>query len=85
MPKPFNTISFFLLNFIQARAFTQWFDWHVAKRDYFIQDLEHDICDGVLLVNLLEILSGYDLGAYHDKPQVSVPYPTLYRLIRMHT
>ncbi|KAL6069157.1 alpha-actinin [Balamuthia mandrillaris] len=57
---------------MQISAFTQWIDFHMAKRDYFIQDLEKDFSDGVLLINLLEIMTGANLGTYHDKPDMTI-------------
>lgn len=31
-----------------------------------------DVCDGVLLINLFEILANVSLGSYHDKPQMTI-------------
>eukprot|EP01087_Luapelamoeba_hula_P009382 TRINITY_DN2416_c0_g1_i3.p1 TRINITY_DN2416_c0_g1~~TRINITY_DN2416_c0_g1_i3.p1 ORF type:complete len:1251 (+),score=220.18 TRINITY_DN2416_c0_g1_i3:205-3957(+) len=57
---------------MQIQALTQWFDFHMAKRDYYIQNLETDVCDGVLLVNLVEIMCNTDLGVYLDQPDMTI-------------
>jgi len=57
---------------MRLHAFAQWMDFHMAKRDYYLQDLAKDVTDGVLLINLLEIITGCDLGHYHDKPEMTI-------------
>eukprot|EP01090_Pellita_catalonica_P021124 TRINITY_DN7829_c0_g1_i1.p1 TRINITY_DN7829_c0_g1~~TRINITY_DN7829_c0_g1_i1.p1 ORF type:complete len:1416 (-),score=265.14 TRINITY_DN7829_c0_g1_i1:772-5019(-) len=57
---------------MRVRAFTNWMDYHLAKRDYFLQNLETDLTDGVLLVNLLELLSGKKLGQLNDNVDMTL-------------
>jgi filamin len=60
---------------IQQNTFTRWCNEHLKARGYFIKDLKTDLSDGLLLVNLLEIISGKSLGRYNKHPVV--PYQKL--------
>eukprot|EP01088_Endostelium_zonatum_P011654 TRINITY_DN25809_c0_g1_i1.p1 TRINITY_DN25809_c0_g1~~TRINITY_DN25809_c0_g1_i1.p1 ORF type:complete len:439 (-),score=105.21 TRINITY_DN25809_c0_g1_i1:59-1375(-) len=55
---------------IQQNTFTQWCNHHLKDRGMHINDLKTDLRDGVLLVNLLEIISGKSLGRYNRNPRV---------------
>ncbi|TSR99416.1 Nesprin-1 [Bagarius yarrelli] len=48
---------------VQKRTFTKWINAHLAKRDppLVVTDLYEDIKDGVMLLALLEVLSGHKL------------------------
>uniref|UniRef100_A0AAR2JHF7 Spectrin repeat containing, nuclear envelope 1b n=1 Tax=Pygocentrus nattereri TaxID=42514 RepID=A0AAR2JHF7_PYGNA len=48
---------------VQKRTFTKWINSHLAKRDppLVVKDLFEDIKDGVMLLALLEVLSGHKL------------------------
>uniref|UniRef100_A0A8B9RI12 Spectrin repeat containing, nuclear envelope 1a n=1 Tax=Astyanax mexicanus TaxID=7994 RepID=A0A8B9RI12_ASTMX len=48
---------------VQKRTFTKWINSHLAKRDppLVVKDLYEDIKDGVMLLALLEVLSGHKL------------------------
>lgn len=60
---------------IQQNTFTRWCNEHLKARGYFIKDLKTDLSDGLLLINLLEIISGKSLGRYNKHPVV--PYQKL--------
>uniref|UniRef100_A0A8D2LVZ1 Spectrin repeat containing nuclear envelope protein 1 n=1 Tax=Varanus komodoensis TaxID=61221 RepID=A0A8D2LVZ1_VARKO len=48
---------------VQKRTFTKWINTHLAKRKppMVVNDLFHDIKDGIVLIALLEVLSGQKL------------------------
>jgi len=56
----------------QARAFTRWTNAKLAPRNMTIETLTTDFCDGIALINLLEVLSGKSLGRYNKKPSMKV-------------
>uniref|UniRef100_A0A8C5X1F2 Calponin-homology (CH) domain-containing protein n=1 Tax=Malurus cyaneus samueli TaxID=2593467 RepID=A0A8C5X1F2_9PASS len=62
-----NQTNFLLLldeqESVQKRTFTKWINTHLAKRNppMLVNDLFEDIKDGVMLIALLEVLSGQKL------------------------
>jgi hypothetical protein len=42
---------------IQQKTFTRWVNLYLKERGMHVDDLEQDLKSGVLLVNLLEIIS----------------------------
>eukprot|EP01103_Thecamoeba_quadrilineata_P002846 TRINITY_DN12709_c0_g1_i1.p1 TRINITY_DN12709_c0_g1~~TRINITY_DN12709_c0_g1_i1.p1 ORF type:complete len:423 (-),score=94.10 TRINITY_DN12709_c0_g1_i1:3-1271(-) len=60
---------------IQQNTFTRWCNQYLKERGYFIKDLKTDLADGLLLINLLEIISAKSLGRYNRHPVV--PYQKL--------
>uniref|UniRef100_A0A8C3TZX5 Spectrin repeat containing nuclear envelope protein 1 n=1 Tax=Catharus ustulatus TaxID=91951 RepID=A0A8C3TZX5_CATUS len=62
-----NQTDFFLFSdeqeSVQKRTFTKWINTHLAKRNppMLVNDLFEDIKDGVMLIALLEVLSGQKL------------------------
>lgn len=57
---------------MQQHAYTHWVDYHLAKIQYFIEDMSKDMCDGVLLINLLQVLTGESIGICCDKPEMTI-------------
>jgi len=55
---------------IQKNTFTNWCNSHLKDRGMHIKDLQQDLKDGVLLINLLEIISNKSLGRYNRHPKV---------------
>jgi glutaredoxin len=55
---------------IQQNTFTRWCNSHLKKRGYHINDLGKDLKDGIMLINLLEIISGKSLGKWSRNPRV---------------
>ncbi|KAL6060975.1 actin binding [Balamuthia mandrillaris] len=53
---------------VQKKTFTAWVNWVLSKRNLSIEDLSTDLSDGVILINLLELLSGQVLGKYRENP-----------------
>lgn len=43
---------------IQRKTFTRWVNTHLSDRELQVNDIQKDFEDGVLLLNLLEIISG---------------------------
>jgi len=60
---------------IQQNTFTRWCNEHLKARGYFIKDLKTDLADGLILINLLEIISGKSVGRHNKHPVV--PYQKL--------
>merc|ERR1712137_1474911 len=58
----------------QKKTFCGWINMHLAKRNLRVQDMGTDLCDGVKLIALLEILNGAKIeGRYYKNPK-SKPY-----------
>lgn len=50
----------YMINYIM-QVFTNWVNLYLGKRDLQVKDLKTDLSDGVLLCNLMEIISGKKL------------------------
>jgi Ca2+-binding EF-hand superfamily protein len=57
---------------VQQKTFTKWLNTKLEARELNITDLVKDLSDGVLLIHLLECLSGESLGRYAAKPKLRV-------------
>jgi filamin len=55
---------------IQKKTFTRWANTFLKERLLKVDDLGKDLADGVLLINLLEIISGKTLGKYNKQPKI---------------
>ena len=55
---------------IQKKTFTRWCNEQLKLNNIVIEDLAKDLCDGVNLVVLLELLSHKKLGRYNKKPRI---------------
>lgn len=55
---------------IQEKVFTRWANDEVKQRGMHIGNLKTDLGDGLILVNLLEVLSGKSLGRHNKHPRV---------------
>lgn len=55
---------------IQQKTFTRWVNLYLKERGMHVNDLEQDLKNGVLLVNLLEIISSKSLGRINQHPRV---------------
>jgi len=55
---------------IQKRTFTRWANNFLLERMMKIEDLGADLSDGLLLVNLLEIISAKSIPSYNKKPKI---------------
>jgi hypothetical protein len=52
---------------VQKKTFTRWSNNFLKDRKLFITDLSTDLASGLLLINLLEIISGKEIGARYNK------------------
>jgi len=50
---------------VQKRTFTRWMNVHLSKRGLKVENLSNDLQDGVLLINVLEEISGQKIPKYH--------------------
>ncbi|KAL2123923.1 hypothetical protein VTJ04DRAFT_288 [Mycothermus thermophilus] len=57
---------------VQQKTFTKWLNTKLEVRNLVVKDLVKDLSDGVLLIHLLECLSGESLGRYAAKPKLRV-------------
>lgn len=57
---------------VQQKTFTKWLNSKLKARNVEIQDLIHDLSDGVVLIHLLEILGQESLGRYASQPKLRV-------------
>eukprot|EP01114_Cavostelium_apophysatum_P020572 TRINITY_DN6934_c0_g2_i2.p1 TRINITY_DN6934_c0_g2~~TRINITY_DN6934_c0_g2_i2.p1 ORF type:complete len:436 (-),score=147.35 TRINITY_DN6934_c0_g2_i2:34-1299(-) len=55
---------------IQQNAFTRWVNEHLKDRGMHCDNLQKDLCDGLLLINLLEIISSKSVGRYNKHPVI---------------
>jgi len=55
---------------IQKRTFTRWANNFLTERMMKIEDLGTNLSDGLLLVNLLEVISSKPIPAYNKKPKI---------------
>jgi len=55
---------------IQKKTFTRWANTFLKERILKIDDIETDLADGVLLINLLEIISDKTIGKYNKQPKI---------------
>jgi len=55
---------------IQKRTFTRWANNFLVEKMMKIDDIGADLHDGLLLINLLEVISGKPLGTYNKKPKI---------------
>jgi len=55
---------------IQKKTFTRWCNEYLKERGMSITDLFVDLKDGLLLINLLEVISGKSLGRYNRNPRI---------------
>ncbi|KAK0654519.1 hypothetical protein QBC41DRAFT_369229 [Cercophora samala] len=57
---------------VQQKTFTKWLNTKLEVRNLEVKDLVQDLSDGVMLIHLLECLSGESLGRYAAKPKLRV-------------
>jgi filamin len=55
---------------IQKRTFTRWANNFLLERMMKIEDLTSDLSDGLLLINLLEVISSKSIHNYNKKPRI---------------
>jgi len=53
----------------QIKAFSSWANYYLHKRGLSLQNICDDFKDGVLLINLLEILFNDSVGKYYNPPK----------------
>lgn len=56
----------------QSKAFKNWANYYLKERNLHIENLDKDLTDGVLLINLVEVLTGRSVGKYTHKPKLKV-------------
>jgi filamin len=52
---------------VQKKTFTRWSNNFLKYRKMYIQDLTTDLASGLILINLLEIISAKDIGSKYNK------------------
>jgi hypothetical protein len=57
---------------VQKVAFTRWSNSYLKSRSLLIEDLSVDLADGVVLINLLEILTGNNLPRFNKHPKMRI-------------
>jgi glutaredoxin len=57
---------------IQEKVFTRWCNDYLSERGMAIQDLKTDLKNGLLLCNLIEIISGKSLGRINKHPTIPI-------------
>ncbi|KAL6046374.1 Alpha-actinin, sarcomeric [Balamuthia mandrillaris] len=57
---------------IQIKTFTNWVNSHLVKRGLKINNVTSDLRDGVMLVNLLEIISEESIPKWNKKPRMRI-------------
>jgi len=57
---------------IQKKTFTKWCTMHLGKRGKKIENIDTDFSDGILLIELLEIIGAESLGKYNKNPKMRI-------------
>jgi Ca2+-binding EF-hand superfamily protein len=57
---------------IQTKTFTNWVNSHLIKRGKKIESVLTDLSDGVMLLHLLEAISGDSVGKINEKPKMKI-------------
>jgi len=57
---------------IQTKTFTNWVNSHLIKRGKKIESVLTDLDDGVMLLNLLETISGDSVGKFNSSPKMRI-------------
>ena len=53
---------------MQLKSFTAWVNLQLAKVSLKVNDLRTELEDGILLLKLVEAISGEELGKYYKTP-----------------
>jgi hypothetical protein len=60
-------------NELQKKTFSRWMNYHLSKRNIKVGDLYVDLKDGLVLINLLEILGDKKITyKYHPAPKIQI-------------
>jgi len=57
---------------IQTKTFTNWVNSHLMKRGKKIESVLTDFTDGIMLLNLLEAISGDSVGKINNNPKMKI-------------
>eukprot|EP01098_Paradermamoeba_levis_P009055 TRINITY_DN374_c0_g1_i2.p1 TRINITY_DN374_c0_g1~~TRINITY_DN374_c0_g1_i2.p1 ORF type:complete len:575 (-),score=231.32 TRINITY_DN374_c0_g1_i2:57-1781(-) len=57
---------------IQRKTFVNWANFWLKQRDLKINNVEEDLKDGLLLINLFEILTGQAIDTYNKNPKTKL-------------
>merc|ERR1712137_1199470 len=57
---------------IQTKTFTNWVNSHLVKRGKKIESVKTDLSDGVMLLHLLESISGDSVGKFNSSPKMKI-------------
>ena len=57
---------------VQKKTFTKWVNTKLQTRQLHIEDLTADLCDGVQLIHLLEVIGDESLGRYYKAPKMRI-------------
>jgi filamin len=55
---------------LSLQTFTRWANTYLKERMMKVNDLQSDFSDGVLLINLLEVISSKEIRGYNKKPKL---------------
>eukprot|EP00727_Mastigamoeba_balamuthi_P009936 m51a1_g5565 hypothetical protein (763) ;mRNA; r:591825-596024 len=55
---------------VQKKTFTRWANTFLVERSMPIKDLQWDLSDGLVLINLLELISQHKFKTYTKKPKI---------------
>ncbi|PRP77255.1 hypothetical protein PROFUN_13638 [Planoprotostelium fungivorum] len=56
-------------NNIQSERFSAWINAQLSKRNLGIVDIQTDLCDGLMFIQLLEVVSGKSITRYTKNPK----------------
>lgn len=55
---------------VQKKTFTRWANTFLVERSLPIADLQHDLKDGLVLINLIELISTHKFQRYNKTPKI---------------
>lgn len=57
---------------IQEKVFMRWCNDYLSERGMMIQDFKTDLKSGLMLINLIEVISGKSLGRHNKHPTINI-------------
>jgi filamin len=57
---------------VQEKTFTRWVNTYLVERMLKVNSLQTDFADGILLINLLEIISSKSFSKYNKNPKIQM-------------
>ncbi|KAJ3423511.1 faciogenital dysplasia protein [Anaeramoeba flamelloides] len=57
---------------IQQAQYVPWMNRHLATRNLKVNNFQQDLSNGILIINLLEIITGDSVGRFNKNPRIAI-------------